>query len=95
MNKALLPKVARPLRYEIKLDVDLLNFKYTGLQTVDLEIIKETDSFEVNGIDIEITDAYLLDPDESRIDLNFKYLKELERISFNTKSELRYGRAHV
>ena len=39
MNKAILPKFARPLRYEIKLDVDLPNFKYTGSQTVDLEII--------------------------------------------------------
>ena len=45
MNKAILPKFARPLRYEIKLDVDLPNFKYTGSQTVDLEIIKDTDSF--------------------------------------------------
>ena len=91
MNKAILPKFARPLRYEIKLDVDLPNFKYTGSQTVDLEIIKDTDSFEVNGIDIEITEAYLLDSDGSQIDLDFKYLKELERISFSTESKLTLG----
>src|SRR6056300_1752715 len=41
MNKAILPKFARPLRYEIKLDVDLPNFKYTGSQTVDLKYLKE------------------------------------------------------
>jgi len=54
MNKAILPKVAKPVRYEVKLDIDLSNFKYTGSQDVELEIIKETKSFEVNAIDIEI-----------------------------------------
>jgi len=59
MNKALLPKVAKPVRYQVKLDVDLDSFNYKGSQTVDLEIVEETSSFEVNAIDIEITNAYL------------------------------------
>ena len=41
MNKALLPKVAKPLRYQVKLDVDLDSFNYKGSQTVELEIIEE------------------------------------------------------
>ena len=52
MNKALLPKVAKPVRYQVKLDVDLDSFNYKGSQTVDLEIVEETSSFEVNAIDI-------------------------------------------
>jgi hypothetical protein len=54
MNKALLPKLVRPIRYEVKLDIDLNDFKYAGSQNVELEIITETKSFEVNAIDIEI-----------------------------------------
>ena len=57
MNKALLPKVAKPVRYQVKLDVDLDNFNYKGSQIVELEMIEETSSFEVNAIDIEITHA--------------------------------------
>ena len=40
MNKALLPKVAKPVRYQVKLDVDLDSFNYKGSQTVDLEIVE-------------------------------------------------------
>ncbi len=91
MNKAILPKVARPLRYEVKLDIDLAKFRYSGYQTVELEIIKETSSFEVNAIGIELTTAYLLDSNKSKIDLEFAYLEDLERISFSTSNNLAEG----
>jgi len=91
MNKALLPKVAKPVRYQVKLDVDLDNFNYKGSQIVELEMIEETSSFEVNAIDIEITHAYLLDTMEARIDLDIEYLKDLERISFRAEDSLAIG----
>ena len=75
MNKAILPKVAKPVRYEVKLDIDLSNFKYTGSQDVELEIIKETKSFEVNGIDIEIISTILFNEDGKEFDLTFEYLR--------------------
>ena len=67
MNKAILPKVAKPIRYEVKLDIDLSNFEYTGFQDVELEIIKETKSFEVNAIDIEIVTASLFNGDNETV----------------------------
>ena len=91
MNKALLPKVAKPVRYQVKLDVDLDSFNYKGSQTVDLEIVEETSSFEVNAIDIEITNAYLVDSNESQISLDCEYLRDLERISFISKNTLSIG----
>lgn len=91
MNKALLPKVAKPVRYQVKLDVDLGSFNYKGSQTVDLEIVEETSSFEVNAIDIEITNAYLIDSNESQISLDCEYLRDLERISFISKNTLSIG----
>ncbi|MDA9673982.1 hypothetical protein N9T90_00085, partial [bacterium] len=69
MNKAILPKVVKPVRYEVKLDIDLSNFKYTGFQDVELEIIKETKSFEVNAIDIEIISTLLFNEDGKEFDL--------------------------
>ena len=89
MNKAILPKVAKPIRYEVKLDIDLSNFKYNGSQDVELEIIKETKSFEVNAIDIEIVNASLFNEDGKKLNLTFEYMKDLERISFNANENMR------
>ena len=91
MNKAILPKVAKPIRYEVKLDIDLSNFKYTGSQDVELEIIKETKSFEVNAIDIEIISTLLFNEDGKEFDLTFEYLKDLERISFTASENIPVG----
>ena len=91
MNKAILPKVAKPIRYEVKLDIDLSNFKYTGSQDVELEIIKETKSFEVNAIDIEITSAFLFNEDDKEFNLTFEYLRDLERISFTASENIPVG----
>ncbi|MBT3873357.1 MAG: hypothetical protein HOF77_00900, partial [Actinobacteria bacterium] len=92
MNKAILPKVAKPVRYEVKLDIDLSNFKYTGSQDVELEIIKETKSFEVNAIDIEIISTILFNEDGKEFDLTFEYLKDLERISFTASENIPVGK---
>ena len=91
MNKAILPKVAKPIRYEVKLDIDLSNFKYNGSQDVELEIIKETESFEVNAIDIEIVNASLFNEDGKKLNLTFEYMKDLERISFNANENIPVG----
>ena len=91
MNKALLPKLVKPIRYEVKLDIDLDNFVYDGSQNVELEILKETKSFEVNAIDIEIISASLINED-LQIDLNFDYIEDLERISFTTTQNISVGK---
>ena len=91
MNKALLPKLVKPIRYEVKLDIDLDNFVYDGSQNVELEILKETKSFEVNAIDIEIISASLINED-LQIDLNFEYMEDLERISFTTTQNISVGK---
>ncbi|MDA9680822.1 M1 family metallopeptidase, partial [bacterium] len=92
MNKAILPKVAKPIRYEVKLDINLSNFEYTGFQDVELEIIEETQSFEVNAIDIEIVTASLFNEDGEKLDLAFEYMKDLERISFSVNENITVGK---
>ena len=91
MSRSILPKVAKPIRYEVKLDIDLDNFKYNGSQTVELEIIKETTSFEVNAIDIEIISASLLNEADFKVDLRFEYMKDLERIFFSADENIPIG----
>ena len=44
MDKNRLPKTSRPKRYEIKLDIDLNNFSYEGVENIELEVLENTNS---------------------------------------------------
>ena len=50
MNKNILPKTSSPKRYEIKLDIDLENFTYVGMQTVEIEVLEDTKLIYLNSV---------------------------------------------
>ena len=64
MNKNILPKTSSPKRYEIKLDIDLENFSYSGMQTIEIEILENTKSIFLNSIGIKISHASLTTSDK-------------------------------
>ena len=59
MDKNRLPKTSRPKRYEIKLDIDLNNFSYEGVENIELEVLENTNSIFLNSLGIEVTSASL------------------------------------
>ena len=89
MNKNILPKTSSPKRYEIKLDIDLENFSYSGMQTVEIEILKNTKSIFLNSIGIKISHASLTTSDKENNNLSVEYFESDERICLSSKNEIK------
>ena len=54
-----LPETAKPSKYRIKLQPDLINFTFSGEQSVDLQVLEATTSIVLNVIDLQISVATL------------------------------------
>ena len=91
MNKNILPKTSSPKRYEIKLDIDLENFSYLGVQTVEITVLENTKSIFLNSIGIKISHASLTASDEESNNLSVEYFEDDERICLSSKNEIKKG----
>ena len=91
MNKNILPKTSSPKRYEIKLDIDLENFTYVGMQTVEIEVLENTKLIYLNSLGIQISHASLISNDQESINLSVEYFENDERISLSSKNEIENG----
>ena len=91
MNKNILPKTSSPKRYEIKLDIDLENFSYLGIQTVEIQVLENTKSIFLNSIGIKISHASLTASDEENNNLSVEYFEDDERICLSSKNEIKKG----
>ena len=91
MNKNILPKTSSPKRYEIKLDIDLENFTYVGMQTVEIEILENTKLIYLNSLGIQVSHASLISNDQESINLSVEYFENDERISLSSKNEIENG----
>ena len=91
MNKNILPKTSSPKRYEIKLDIDLENFSYLGVQTVEIQVLENTKSIFLNSIGIKISHASLTASDEENNNLSVEYFEDDERICLSSKNEIKKG----
>ena len=91
MNKNILPKTSSPKRYEIKLDIDLENFSYLGIQTVEIQVLENTKSIFLNSIGIKISHASLTASDEKNNNLSVEYFEDDERICLSSKNEIKKG----
>ena len=91
MNKNILPKTSSPKRYEIKLDIDLENFSYLGVQTVEIQVLENTKSIFLNSIGIKISHASLTASDEESNNLSVEYFEDDERICLSSKNEIKKG----
>ena len=91
MNKNILPKTSSPKRYEIKLDIDLENFTYVGMQTVEIEILENTKLIYLNSLGIQVSHASLISNDQESINLSVEYFENDERISLSSKNVIENG----
>ena len=91
MNKNILPKTSSPKRYEIKLDIDLENFTYVGMQTVEVEVLENTKLIYLNSLGIQVSHASLISNDQESINLSVEYFENDERISLSSKNEIENG----
>ncbi len=91
MNKNILPKTSSPKRYEIKLDIDLENFSYLGIQTVEIQVLENTKSIFLNSIGIKIIHASLTASDAENNNLSVEYFEDDERICLSSKNEIKKG----
>ena len=91
MNKNILPKTSSPKRYEIKLDIDLENFSYLGIQTVEIQVLENTKSIFLNSIGIKISHASLRANDKENNNLSVEYFEDDERICLSSKNEIKKG----
>ena len=91
MNKNILPKTSSPKRYEIKLDIDLENFTYVGMQTVEVEVLENTKLIYLNSLGIQVSHASLISNDQESINLSVEYFENDERISLSSKNVIENG----
>ena len=91
MNKNILPRTSSPKRYEIKLDIDLENFSYLGVQTVEIQVLENTKSIFLNSLGIKISHASLITSDEESYNLSVEYFEDNERISLSSQNEIKKG----
>ena len=91
MNKNILPKTSSPKRYEIKLDIDLENFTYVGMQTVEVEVLENTKLIYLNSLGIQVSHASLISNDKESINLSVEYFENDERISLSSKNVIENG----
>lgn len=75
-----LPQHIRPVNYDLTFDVDLKNFKFSGEETIDLEIRKPSSEIVMNAADLDIKTASLVSKKET-LDAKVKTNPEKETVS--------------
>ena len=71
--------IERPFE-QIKLDIDLENFTYVGMQTVEIEVLENTKLIYLNSLGIQVRHASLISNDQESINLSVEYFENDERI---------------
>jgi puromycin-sensitive aminopeptidase len=66
-NPYRLPRTVIPSRYELRLEPDLEAFTFAGEESIDLDIIEETDTVVLNALEIEIDQAVITDTDGASV----------------------------
>lgn len=74
-----LPKVSYPINYDLSFDVDLENFKFSGKETIDLEVKKTTSEIILNALNLEVDHVSLSHRNRS-IKAKVRFDNENERL---------------
>ena len=86
-----LPKNAIPNRYEIDLDIDLENFKYTGKETIYIEVVDDSTEIQLNSLGIDIVNAFVENDEGIHIDASVNYINEEEKIALSFEEVVKAG----
>ena len=92
MNKHRLPNYAIPERYEIKLEVDLGNFKYLGTENISINVNQNTSKLQLNSAELLINECCIENNDGEREEAEIVYEKEIECITFQFPKQIKKGK---
>jgi puromycin-sensitive aminopeptidase len=94
-----LPRTARPVRYALRLAPNLEAAKFSGEESLELEIVEPCDTVVMNACDLAIDTATIATGWESEsnglgdsVRARFSFDSELERVSFAFPTTLPVGR---
>jgi puromycin-sensitive aminopeptidase len=95
-NAYRLPETVTPISYEIKLNPDLAGFKFSGSETIALNIRTATNEILFNAIDLQIENVRIeKDDDETCETAQVKMEKENERVRLVFPTTLAAGNWHL
>ncbi|MBI5139735.1 M1 family metallopeptidase [Candidatus Nomurabacteria bacterium] len=83
-----------PISYDIKLHPDLENFTFSGMETISLSILKETNFITLHSKEIEITTAEILIKKE-KVFAKISYDEKRETASFLFPQKIQKGECKI
>ena len=92
MNKHRLPNYATPERYEIKLDVDLDNFRYLGTENISIDVNQNTSELQLNSAELLINECCIENNNGEKEEAKVVYEKEIECITFRFPKKIKKGK---
>lgn len=87
MTKGIIPTNVIPINYNLSFDVDLKNFRYSGKETIDLEI-KDSNEIILNAVDLEIKHVSL-DYKKATLKPKIKIYPEKEAVTLKFSEKIR------
>ena len=90
-NKFRLDKNAQPEKYEIFIEPDLENEKFTGNESIHLSINKPTKQIKLNSIGLKINNVKLINSNKEEVYPDIKFDDEHEMVEFNFNQEINSG----
>ena len=94
-DKIVLPNNVRPINYNLKLQPDLTQFKFSGEETIEIEVLETTTQIQLNSIEINIQTAKLTQSGQSWTSSNINYDTEKETASLIFESAIQPGGASL
>jgi len=93
LDKIVLPNNVRPINYNLKLQPDLAQFKFSGEETIEIDILETTAQIQLNSIEINIETVKLTQSGQSWTSSDIKYNTERETATLTFDSAIQPGRA--
>ena len=92
MNKHRLPNYAIPKKYEIRLEIDLDNFRYLGTENVSIDVNQNTSKLQLNSAELVISECCIENNDGEKQEAEVVYEKEIECITFQFPKQIKKGK---
>ena len=91
INKFRLDKNSQPEKYEIFIEPDLENEKFTGNEYIKLSIKKPTKQIKLNSIGLKINNVKLINSNKEEVYPGIKFDDKHEMVEFNFDKEINSG----
>jgi len=89
-----LPRTIVPVRYELTIEPDLVEFGFDGSSAAEIDVLEPTNRLVLNAIELEVTKAWVIDPAGNRIEADAIIPDaDTERLTIDLGAQLAIGRA--